>query len=200
LDTLILATHSQGKIAELTALLAPISCIPQAQCQIPDVEETGLSFIENALIKARHASQYSTQPALADDSGLVIAALQGQPGIYSARFAGLGATDADNISKVLSLMENVEVDARQAYFYCAMALVRYPEDPTPILASGRMDGVIAQSAKGLGGFGYDPIFFLPSQQLTLSELSSEQKNKISHRAQALHGLRQELGITTSGFL
>ncbi|MCR9192075.1 MAG: RdgB/HAM1 family non-canonical purine NTP pyrophosphatase [Gammaproteobacteria bacterium] len=200
MDTLILATHSQGKIAELTALLAPISCIPQAQCQIPEVEETGLSFVENALIKARNASQHSAQPALADDSGLVIAALQGRPGIYSARFAGLEATDADNISKVLSLMEDVETGARQAYFYCAMALVRYPEDPTPILASGRMDGMITHSPKGSGGFGYDPIFFLPSQQLTLSELPSAQKNKISHRAQALHGLRQALDLTTSCIL
>ncbi|HVT62243.1 MAG TPA: RdgB/HAM1 family non-canonical purine NTP pyrophosphatase [Legionellaceae bacterium] len=189
---LILATHSAGKIRELTALLAPIPCIPQEQLHISSIEETGLSFIENAIIKARHASQYSTYPALADDSGLVIDALQGRPGIYSARFARHGASDAENIQKVLTLMDNIEESSRQAYFYCAIALVRYPDDPTPILATGRLDGQILRTPLGTKGFGYDPIFFLPSLEKTLAECSTEEKNKWSHRAQALTVLQEYL--------
>ncbi len=186
--TLVLATQSQGKIAELTALLAPIQCIPQIQLAIPEVAETGLSFIENALIKARHASRHSTYAALSDDSGLVIEALGGRPGIYSARFAGTKASDVENMQKVLQLMQGIGPGARQAYFYCAMALVRYPEDPTPILACGRLDGVILDAPRGQQGFGYDPIFFLPDYDKTLAELGSQEKNLISHRAQALKSL------------
>lgn len=188
MDTLVLATNSKGKISELTALLSPIHCIPQAQLHIPEVAETGLSFIENALIKARHASSQSTYPALGDDSGLVIDALDGRPGIYSARFAGDKASDAANMQKVLDHMRGVESEARQAYFYCAIALVRYPTDPTPILAFGRLDGVIIQTPQGQDGFGYDPIFFLPAYKKTLAELSAEEKNRISHRAIALRDL------------
>lgn len=191
-DTLVLATQSQGKIAELTALLAPIQCIPQTQLAIQEIEETGLSFIENALIKARHASRHSTYPALSDDSGLVIDVLDGRPGIYSARFSGPKASDAENTQKVLQLMQDIEPDARQAYFYCAMALVRYPNDPTPVLAVGRLDGVIIDIPRGEHGFGYDPIFFLPDYAKTLAELGSEEKNLISHRGQALQSLLESL--------
>lgn len=192
MDTLILATNSKGKLAELTSLLAPIQCIAQHELQIPEAEETGLSFIENALIKARHASQYSTYPALADDSGLVIDALNGRPGIYSARFSGHHGTDADNIQKVLQFMEQVETSKRHAYFYCAIALVRYPDDPTPILATGRLDGYITLTPQGDHGFGYDPIFYLPSHAMTLAQLPAEQKNKLSHRAKALQSLLNHL--------
>lgn len=188
MDTLILATNSKGKISELTALLTPINCIPQTQLQIPEVAETGLSFIENALIKARHASSLSKYPALGDDSGLVIEALDGRPGIYSARFAGARASDAENLQKVLDQMQGIESEARQAYFYCAIALVRYPSDPTPILAVGRLNGMILQTPQGRDGFGYDPIFFLPDYKKTLAELSIEEKNRISHRAIALRDL------------
>ncbi|MGV3739985.1 MAG: RdgB/HAM1 family non-canonical purine NTP pyrophosphatase [Gammaproteobacteria bacterium] len=192
MDTLVLATNSKGKISELTALLAPIHCITQAQFHIPEVDETGLSFIENALIKARHACHYSKYPALGDDSGLVIDALNGCPGIYSARFAGEKASDAANIEKVLQAMKNVPREASQAYFYCAIALVRYPEDPTPIIALGRLDGMIIQKQQGNDGFGYDPIFWLPEQQKTLAEISMQEKNLISHRAQALRGLLSQI--------
>ena len=194
MDTLVLATLSRGKIAELTALLAPIHCIPQDALQIPEVAETGLSFVENALIKARHASRLSIYPALADDSGLVVDALQGQPGIYSARYAGEKASDAANIRKLLENMSDVEAEARQAYFYCAIALVRYPDDPTPIIATGRLDGVILMSPQGQAGFGYDPVFWLPHQRKTLAEITIEEKNQISHRAQALQSLQQALQV------
>ncbi len=187
-DKIILATQSRGKILEFTSLLAPIQCIPQAQLQISEAAETGLSFLENALIKARHASQSSGYPALADDSGLVIDALQGRPGIYSARFAGAKASDAENMQKVLACMQGIDAAQRHAYFYCALVLVRYPNDPTPLVAVGRLDGVIAQTAQGTQGFGYDPIFFLPEQKKMLAELSAVEKNKISHRAQALQRL------------
>lgn len=192
MDTLVLATESKGKISELRALLAPIHCLPQAQFHTPEVAETGLSFIENALIKARHACQYSEYPALGDDSGLVIDALNGCPGIYSARFAGEKAPDAANIEKVLQAMQNVPAEASQAYFYCAIALVRYPEDPTPIISLGRLDGMIIQKQQGNDGFGYDPIFWLPEQQKTLAEISMQEKNLISHRAQALRGLLSQI--------
>ncbi|PJD93058.1 MAG: non-canonical purine NTP pyrophosphatase, RdgB/HAM1 family [Legionella sp.] len=192
MDTLILATNSKGKLAELKTLLAPIQCIAQNQLHIPEAEETGLSFIENAIIKARHASQHSTYPALADDSGLVIDALNGRPGIYSARFSKNHASDDDNIEKVLHLMEHVAPANRQAYFYCAIALVRYPDDPTPIIATGRLDGYITLTVQGEQGFGYDPIFFLPAYHKTLAELSTEQKNSLSHRAKALQHLMTHL--------
>ena len=194
MNTLILATQSQGKISELTALLAPIHCIPQVQLHIPEVAETGLSFVENALIKARHASHHSNCPALGDDSCLVIDALSGRPGIFSARFAGAKASDAENIQKVLRDMKDSTPDARQAYFYCAIVLVRYPEDPTPILAFGRLDGRIILTPRGDRGFGYDPIFWLPEQGKTLAELSSQEKNHISHRAQALSSLLEHINM------
>jgi XTP/dITP diphosphohydrolase len=185
MNTLILATGSAGKIQELSSLLAPIHCIPQKELHITEAEETGLSFIENAIIKARNASQCG-YPALADDSGLVIEALGGQPGIYSARFSGVGASDAANIQKVLKQMQGLT--NRRAYFYCVIALVRHPEDPTPVLAMGKLEGTIAEHQSGTQGFGYDPIFFLPEQRCTMAELEPAQKNKISHRAQALQSL------------
>lgn len=196
METLVLATHSRGKIAELTSLLAPIHCIPQTQLNIPEVAETGLSFIENALIKARHACRYSDYPAMGDDSGLVIDALNGAPGIYSARFAGETASDEANIEKVLQAMQNVPAEASQAYFYCAIAVVRYPEDPTPILSLGRLDGRIIQKQQGSQGFGYDPIFWLPDHKKTLADISMQEKNLISHRAQALKGLMSQLRAAT----
>lgn len=182
---IILATGNAGKIAELRALLCPTECIPQGVLGIDDAEETGLSFIENALIKARHASRLSGEPALADDSGLVVRALNGQPGIYSARFAGANSSDAENIERLLAKLRLVQTNNREAFFYCAIALVTHAEDPTPIIATGTLHGVITEMRAGDKGFGYDPIFYLPSHHCTLAELSSAEKNTISHRAQAL---------------
>jgi len=187
---IVLATSNSGKIAELQAMLSPLVCIPQSDLEIGDVAETGLSFIENAIIKARHASALSGMPALADDSGLVVEALQGRPGIYSSRFAGEKATDETNIDALLLALNGVVDQARQAYFYCAIALVRHGNDPTPVIVSGQLHGVISKTRSGCAGFGYDPVFYLPKWGCTLAELSSEQKNKISHRAQALGQLKQ----------
>lgn len=186
---LILATSNAGKIKELQQLLAPIHCIPQAELGIVDAEETGLSFIENALIKARHASALTGKPALADDSGLVVPALNGAPGIYSARYAGLQAKDSDNIYLLLNNMQHLDINQRGAFFYCAIALVQYAEDPTPLIATGSMNGRINHQLSGENGFGYDPIFYIEEYQCTAAQLAADIKNSISHRAKALQQLR-----------
>lgn len=187
---LILATSNPGKVNELRTILSPLRCIPQTQLNIEDAEETGLSFIENAIIKARHASRCGNKPALADDSGLVVAALNGQPGIYSARFAGNNATTDDNINLLLKKLANVPDGQRQAYFYCAIAVVQHADDPTPLLALGQCSGEISHERIGEGGFGYDPVFFLSDYQCTIAQLPTQIKNTISHRANAL----KQLGI------
>lgn len=192
MNELILATHNRGKIAELRELLAPINCIAQAEFGIQEAEETGLSFIENAIIKARHASQHTGKAALADDSGLVVQALHGKPGIYSSRFAGQNATDTSNIQRLLQALEDVADENRQAYFYCAIALVQFADDPTPVIACGWINGLITRQPSGDQGFGYDPIFYLTDYQCTMAELPAKIKNKISHRALALNQLRQQL--------
>lgn len=189
---LILATNNLGKIKELQSLVAPIECIAQSSLGIHAIEETGLSFIENAIIKARHASFHANAPALADDSGLVVPSLNGQPGIYSARFAGLGAQDEDNIALLLEKLANTQ--DKQAYFYCAMALVSHATDPTPIIAVGQINGKIQMTCAGEHGFGYDPIFYLPDYQCTMAQLPLAIKNSISHRALALNELKKHLGV------
>ena len=186
---IILATSNAGKIKELQSLLAPVHCIGQNTLGISSAEENGLSFIENALIKARHASLMSGKPALADDSGLVVPSLNGAPGIYSARYAGVDATDEDNIKLLLANMAHLLSEQRQAYFYCAIALVQHATDPTPIIATGRFLGSISTGAAGEGGFGYDPIFYVKEYQCTAAQLPANIKNTISHRAQALNQLR-----------
>lgn len=186
---IILATSNAGKIRELQHLLAPITCITQDSLGIESPDETGLSFVENALLKARHASLLADKPALADDSGLVVPALNGEPGIYSARYAGSNAQNADNIALLLKNIANIPLKNRHAYFYCAMALVTHAADPTPIIATGILHGVINLQPTGNEGFGYDPIFYLPEYQCTVAELPATIKNTISHRAQALHHLR-----------
>ncbi len=182
---LIIASSNPGKLREIRAILSDIECIAQNTLGIDDAEETGLSFIENAIIKARHASRIANKPALADDSGLVVAALQGMPGIYSARFAGALATDKENISLLLSKLENIPPINRSAYFYCVMALVQHANDPTPIIVTGKLPGSIVLEPKGHNGFGYDPVFYLAEHNCTLAQLPAQIKNTISHRAQAL---------------
>ena len=193
LNELILATANSGKIKELNALLAPIHCIAQHTLGISSVEESGFSFVENALLKARHASSIANRPALADDSGLVVPALQGEPGIYSARYAGVNATDEENIHLLLQRMSALKTaKERQAFFYCALVLVRHAHDPTPLIATGTVHGSISLAASGEGGFGYDPVFYLEEYQCTAAELPATIKNTISHRAQALQQLRANL--------
>ena len=192
LTKILIATSNAGKIKEIQAYLAPLSCVSKGELGIGDPEETGLSFIENALIKARHASQFSGMPALGDDSGLVVPALQGQPGIYSSRFAGVHATDDSNNALLLEKMAKIPDNQRQAYFYCALTLVLHADDPTPIIATGRLSGKILHTPQGSQGFGYDPLFYVETHQCSLAELSLAEKNKISHRALALTSLRTAL--------
>lgn len=186
---LILATSNSGKIKELQILLAPVHCIPQNTLGIVDAEETGLSFIENALIKARHASAVAGRPALADDSGLVVPTLNGEPGIYSARYAGPLASDEANMDLLLNKMAHLVLEERRAFFYCAIALVQHPKDPTPLIATGLMNGSISTHLAGDKGFGYDPIFFIEEYGCTAAQLDQGLKNTISHRAKALKQLR-----------
>ena len=186
---IVLATGNSGKIRELQELLTPIQCIAQTDLGISSVEETGLSFIENAIIKARNASFFSDKPALADDSGLVVPALNGEPGIFSARYAGIDASDKENIYFLLNKMAHLAPEQRQAYFYCAIALVLHVKDPTPLITTGIFHGSISTTESGTEGFGYDPIFYVKEYQCTAAQLPAKIKNTISHRAKALGQLR-----------
>lgn len=187
--TLVLASGNRGKLRELTVMLEPLgwSVRPQGDWNVPDAVEDGLSFVENALIKARHATRLTGLPALADDSGLAVDALDGAPGIYSARYAG-GAGDDANTQKLLLALAGVPEGERSAHFYCAMALMHHAEDPAPLIAVGRWDGTITQAPSGDGGFGYDPVFFVPEAGCTSAELPAEAKNRMSHRGRALSAL------------
>ncbi|MFC1688398.1 RdgB/HAM1 family non-canonical purine NTP pyrophosphatase [Pseudomonadota bacterium] len=164
----------------------------QSDWGVSEAIEDGLSFIENALIKARHASKHTGLPALGDDSGLVVDALQGAPGIYSARYAGADADDQANNRKLLRELEGVSRSGRTAHFYCAMALVRFEDDPAPIIATGAWHGVITDSPAGVGGFGYDPLFWIPGEGCTSAELPAEKKNRLSHRGRALAQMLEQL--------
>ncbi|HEY9018186.1 RdgB/HAM1 family non-canonical purine NTP pyrophosphatase [Thiomicrospira sp.] len=192
MQTLVLATNNAGKLKELLALFPDKDVRPQSDFFSEQVEETGLSFIENALLKARFAAQKTGLPVIADDSGIEVAALNGEPGIYSARYAGEGATDTQNLYKLLEAMHGVPETQRQASYYCAMVCVRHANDPTPLIGLGRWHGEILRQPQGDGGFGYDPIFYLPDYQCSAAEIGAELKNQISHRAQALQALVAQL--------
>lgn len=191
---IVLATANPGKLRELQAVLAGLDfeIVPQSAFGVPEVEETGLTFIENALLKARNAAFYTGLPALADDSGLAVDTLGGVPGIYSARYAGAGAGDRANIGKLLAELEGVPAERRTARFVCVLALLHHPADPTPLICQGSWEGTILTEPRGEGGFGYDPIFFVPGEQRTAAELEPAVKNQISHRGQALVLLRRYL--------
>jgi len=186
---LVLASGNTGKLREISEMLRPLDweVRPQNQWNVPEAIEDGQSFLENALIKARHAARLTGLAALADDSGLVVDALNGAPGIYSARYAD-GAGDEANYRKLLAVLEDTDDELRGAHFYCAMALLRSAEDPAPIVAVGRWDGRIAHEPSGVGGFGYDPVFFVPEAGCTAAELPAEVKNTMSHRGRALREL------------
>ena len=191
---LVIASNNPGKLRELQLTLAslPIEILTQVQLGIDEAEEPHCTFIENALAKARHVSRISGLPALADDSGLCVAALGGAPGVQSARYAGEPKSDSRNNEKLLQAMEGV-VD-RRAHYYCVLVLVRHADDPQPLIAEGEWHGEIAQQMRGEGGFGYDPLFWLPQLNKMSAELSRDEKAQISHRAQALHILLQRLQI------
>ena len=190
----ILASNNIGKIHEFRTILEPIGfeIIPQVELNVPPIAETGLTFVENALIKARHAAAYTRMPAISDDSGLVVPALHGAPGIYSARYAGEKAMDGQNIKKLLLNMEELPVEKRQAYFYCALVFIRYEQDPVPLIACGQWHGSILRHPRGEHGFGYDPVFYVPERDCSASELTTDIKNQLSHRALALQSLLRRL--------
>jgi XTP/dITP diphosphohydrolase len=191
---LVLASDNQGKLVELNQRLRglPVQAVAQTEFGIQSAAETGLTFIENALLKARHACQHSQLPALADDSGLEVPALDGRPGIYSARFAGPDATDADNIRLLLEQMRHLTASQRHARFYCALVYLRHAQDPTPIICLGSWQGEILQTPRGMGGFGYDPVFYDPKLGKTAAELPADLKNQLSHRGQAMAKLIAQL--------
>jgi XTP/dITP diphosphohydrolase len=187
---ILLASNNPGKVREIQAILAndDIEIVPQSAFQVPDVEEVGLTFIENAILKARHASQLSGLPAIADDSGLEVDALGGAPGVVSARYAGPGASDADNNAKLLRELEKIPDAERTARFRCVMVFLRHAKDPTPLIGQGVWEGIIVSEPHGSGGFGYDPLFFVPEKNCTSAELAPDEKNRLSHRGKALREL------------
>jgi len=192
-DTIVLASGNRKKVAELQHLLAPlqIEIIPQSALNIPDVDETGLTFVENAIIKARHAAQLSGLPALADDSGLEVDALNGAPGIYSARFAGIPSNDANNNNLLLEKLRPLEKEKRSARFQCVLVFMRHANDPVPMIFQGSWEGSILESPQGENGFGYDPLFFVPDQGCSAAQLGAEAKFRLSHRGQAMQKLLRE---------
>ena len=193
----VLATGNAGKLREMAALLAPlgINLKSQGELGIAAAAETGVSFVENALQKARHASRIAQLPAIADDSGLVVPALGGAPGVRSARYAGNDATDAQNNRKLINALAGVE--DRSAWFYCALVFIENPEDPAPLLATGIWPGRIIDQPKGEGGFGYDPHFEIPHLGRTSAELAAKEKNALSHRGQAVAALLTQLGARSA---
>ena len=190
----VLASSNPGKLAELNALLRPagLRVVAQDAFGVEPPEETGLTFVENALIKARAACAVTGMPAIADDSGVVVDALDGAPGVRSARYAGDGASDADNVARLLESLADVGPPARGAAFVCAIVYLRHARDPCPIVCEGVWKGRILDAPRGAGGFGYDPVFFVETLGRTAAELSRAEKNAVSHRAQALGQLLDRL--------
>ncbi|BCU08182.1 RdgB/HAM1 family non-canonical purine NTP pyrophosphatase [Allochromatium tepidum] len=193
-ETIVLASNNAGKVREIERLLAEchIHIRPQGEYGVPEAEETGLTFVENAILKARNAARHSGLPAIADDSGLEVDALRGAPGIYSARYAGPGATDEANLRKLLADLKDVPETERTARFQCVLVYLRHAEDPTPLICRGAWEGCILFEPRGTNGFGYDPIFLVPSLDLSSAELDPDTKNRLSHRGQALRRLQEQL--------
>jgi XTP/dITP diphosphohydrolase len=189
-----LASGNKGKVREINQILAglDIEVVPQSDYDVPEAEETGLTFVENAILKARNAAQHTGLPAVADDSGLEVDALRGAPGIYSARYAGVGAGDEANLQKLLQAIEGVADAERSARFQCLMVYMEHDLDPTPIICQGTWEGRITHAPSGENGFGYDPVFYVPTHDCTSAELSAEEKNSLSHRGQALQCLMHAL--------
>jgi XTP/dITP diphosphohydrolase len=187
---IVLASSNPGKVREINQLLAGLSIevVPQSQFGVPDIEETGLSFVENALLKARNAAQHTGLPAIADDSGIEVDALNGAPGIYSARYAGASASDQQNLDKLLADLKDVPQNLRSARFQCLMVYLRHATDPTPLICQGTWNGRILFAAQGVNGFGYDPVFYVPTHDCSSAQLPPEVKNTLSHRGQALRNL------------
>ncbi|WP_332400526.1 XTP/dITP diphosphatase [Vibrio metschnikovii] len=194
MNKIVLATGNRGKVAEMADLLADFGfeVIAQSELNVPDADETGLTFIENAIIKARHAAALTGLPAIADDSGLEVDYLDGAPGIYSARYAGANASDNDNLQKLLTRLEGVPSEQRTARFHCVLVYLRHANDPTPLVCHGQWQGEILTEPRGEHGFGYDPIFWVPEENCASAQLSAARKKQLSHRAKALQLLFQAL--------
>ena len=194
MSTVVLATGNQGKVKELSSLLAEhaIEIVPQSNFNVPEVPETGTTFVENAIIKARHAAKLTGLPAIADDSGLEVDALNGEPGVYSARYAGENANDDDNMNKLLKALKDTPAAEKSARFHCVLVYMQHADDPTPIICHGVWEGSIITEKLGEQGFGYDPIFWQENLQLSSAQLPRDIKNKLSHRGKALAILVKEL--------
>ena len=190
MQKIVLASNNKGKVREFGEMLSTLNMevVPQATFNIEDADETGLTFVENAIIKARHAFAIAGLPAIADDSGLEVDFLNGAPGIYSARYSGEGATDEKNLLKLLEALKDVPEEKRTARFQCVLVYMRHAEDPTPLICQGTWEGIITTEPQGENGFGYDPIFYVPSHNCSSAQLAAEEKNKLSHRGQALKKL------------
>jgi XTP/dITP diphosphohydrolase len=194
MNKIVLASSNPGKVREINQLLAGLDLrvVPQSEFGVPDAEETGLTFVENAILKARNAAEHTGLPAIADDSGIEVDALNGAPGIYSARYAGPGASDQANLEKLLAALEDTPDGERTARFQCLMVYVRHAGNPTPIICQGTWEGSILRAPRGENGFGYDPVFFVPTHGCSSAELEPEVKNGLSHRGQALRQLAAAL--------
>ena len=203
MSKIVLATGNQGKVKELAYLLAEqaIEIVPQSDFNVPEVAETGTTFIENAIIKARHASEITGFPTIADDSGLEVDVLNGAPGVYSARYAqditSGKVTDEDNTNKLLNVLKDIPEEQRTARFHCVLVYMKHAKDPTPIVCHGVWEGTIAKEKQGEQGFGYDPVFFQPSLQMTSAQLPRDLKNELSHRGKALQQLVSRLSNKTN---
>lgn len=192
LQKIVLASGNLGKIREIQAILSGHPIVPQSEFNVIDAEETGTTFVENAIIKARNAALHCGLPAIADDSGLVVDALDGAPGVISARYAGVGANDRANLDKLLRELEGVPESQRTARFICVMVFMEHANDPCPVVAQGVWEGRILTQAVGANGFGYDPVFWVPSHHCSSAELPPEVKNSLSHRGQALKILTEQI--------
>ncbi|MGI1671896.1 MAG: XTP/dITP diphosphatase [Neptuniibacter sp.] len=194
INKIVLASGNKGKLKEFSQVLGDlkVEVLPQSEFQVSDADETGLSFVENAILKARHAAKATGLPALADDSGLEVDALNGAPGIYSARFSGPEATDEKNNQLLLDKLQGVPAEQRTARFRCVLAFLRHADDPTPLICQGSWEGLILEQLSGNNGFGYDPLFLVPELEKTSAELVPEEKNKISHRGQAVSLLKDNI--------
>lgn len=190
---IVLATGNAGKVREMNQILAGLRCevVAQSAFNVPEAAETGLTFVENAIVKARNAAAHTGLPAIADDSGLEVDALLGAPGIYSSRFAGPEAADSDNVNKLLADMKNVADNKRTARFQCVIVYLKHANDPTPLICQGTWEGTILHAPRGDNGFGYDPVFYVPTHDCASAQLSAEVKNQLSHRGQALQQLLQQ---------
>lgn len=193
INKIVLASGNLGKVREINKLFAGygIEVLPQSDFGVPEVPETGTTFVENAIIKARHAAELTGLPAISDDSGIEVDALDARPGVYSARYAGEKASDTDNNNKMLAELEGVPEAERTARYWCVLAFMRHHNDPVPIITQASWEGRILETPVGEGGFGYDPIFYVPTHGCSSGELSMEEKNKISHRALALQAMLEE---------